>query len=107
MPDAETGDTRGTVEPFKYIQFGINNLIARLTLSHAPHNVLTVPMMKEMAEAIESLNGRAMSSAFFCNPRKLRFPPGSRSKIRGPIVSSRRSMHSPAFSRLWSTSPSR
>jgi len=58
MPDAETGDTRGVVEPYKYIQFEIDNVIARLTLSHAPHNVLTVPMMKEMAEAIESLNGR-------------------------------------------------
>src|SRR5262245_18002468 len=59
MPDPDTGDARGTVEPFKYIQFEVNNLIARLTLSHAPHNVLTVPMMKEMAEAIESLNGRS------------------------------------------------
>ena len=53
-----TGDTRVAKQPLKYIKFEIGNFIARLTLSHAPHNVLTVPMMKEMAEAIESLNGR-------------------------------------------------
>src|SRR5215813_14456135 len=58
VPDADTGDLRVAAQPFKYIQFEIKNFIARLTLSHAPHNVLTVPMMKEMAEAIESLNGR-------------------------------------------------
>ncbi|HSM84916.1 MAG TPA: enoyl-CoA hydratase/isomerase family protein, partial [Candidatus Limnocylindrales bacterium] len=53
-----TGDTRIAKAPLKYIQFEISNLIAHITMSHAPHNVLTVPMMKEMAEAIESLNGR-------------------------------------------------
>jgi enoyl-CoA hydratase/carnithine racemase len=54
-----TGDTRPPAAGYKYILFEINEFIARLTLNHAPHNVLTVPMMKEMAEAIESLNGRA------------------------------------------------
>jgi cyclohexa-1,5-dienecarbonyl-CoA hydratase len=59
MPDADTGDTRVVVAPpLKFIQFEITNFIARLTMSHAPHNVMTVPMMKEMAEAIESLTGR-------------------------------------------------
>ena len=53
-----TGDTRVPAQPLKYIQFEVSNFIARLTMNHAPHNVLTVPMMKEMAEAIESLNGR-------------------------------------------------
>src|SRR5499427_1019615 len=43
---------------FKYIQFEVINFIARLTLDHPPHNVLAIPLMKEMAEAIESLNGR-------------------------------------------------
>src|SRR5262249_1935960 len=59
VPDAETGDLRVATPPPKFIQFTIANYIARITMNHAPHNVLTVPMMKEMAEAIESLNGRA------------------------------------------------
>src|SRR5262245_16663145 len=54
-----TGDQRVSAPSYKYIQFSVIDSIARLTLNHAPHNVLTVPMMKEMAEAIESLNGRA------------------------------------------------
>ena len=45
-------------ESFKYIRFEIANFIARLTLDNPPHNVLAVPMMKEIAEAIESLNSR-------------------------------------------------
>ena len=60
LPEPDlTGDTRVPAKPLKYIKFEISTFIARLTMSHAPHNVLTVPMMKEMAEAIESLNGRA------------------------------------------------
>lgn len=43
---------------FKYIQFEVANYIARLTLDNPPHNVLAIPLMKEMAEAIESLNSR-------------------------------------------------
>lgn len=43
---------------FKYIRFEIASFIARLTLDNPPHNVLAVPMMKEIAEAIESLNSR-------------------------------------------------
>jgi enoyl-CoA hydratase/carnithine racemase len=54
-----TGDIRVPAQAYKYIQFSVVDSIARLNLNHAPHNVLTVPMMKEMAEAIESLNGRA------------------------------------------------
>jgi enoyl-CoA hydratase/carnithine racemase len=42
---------------FKYIQFQVQDYVARLILNHPPYNVLTVPMMAEMAEAIESLNG--------------------------------------------------
>ena len=59
LPETDlTGDTRVPAKPLKYIQFDIAGCIARLTMNHAPHNVLIVPMMKEMAEAIESLNGR-------------------------------------------------
>ena len=58
-PDVDTGDNRvAAPPPLKFVSFEITNFIARLTLNHAPHNVLTVPMMKERAEAIESLNGR-------------------------------------------------
>jgi cyclohexa-1,5-dienecarbonyl-CoA hydratase len=58
-----TGDDRAeAIQPpapgYKYIEFEVANYIARLTLDNPPHNVLAVPMMKEMAEAIESLNGR-------------------------------------------------
>jgi len=41
------------------IKFDTTSYVARITLNHPPYNVLTVPMMKELAEAIESLNGRA------------------------------------------------
>src|SRR5216684_7468200 len=66
------GETQADAQ--KLIQFEISDFIARLTLNHPPHNVLTVPMMKEMAEAIESLNGRGdvkailmqSSQAAFC-----------------------------------------
>src|SRR5207302_11299104 len=50
--------------------------IARLTLNHAPHNVLTVPMMKEMAEAIESLNGRADVKAILLQSAQQAFSAG-------------------------------
>lgn len=43
---------------FKFISFDTSTAIAQITLNHAPYNLLTVPMMVELAEAIESLNGR-------------------------------------------------
>ncbi len=43
---------------FKFIVFDVSTAIAHITLNHAPYNLLTVPMMTELAEAIESLNGR-------------------------------------------------
>lgn len=42
----------------RFIQFDTTSFVARLTLNHAPYNVLTVPMMVEIAEAIESLSSR-------------------------------------------------
>src|SRR5207302_3485487 len=50
--------------------------IARLTLNHAPHNVLTIPIMKEMAEAIESLNGRADVKAILLQSGQQAFSAG-------------------------------
>ena len=43
---------------FKFIVFDTSSFAARITMNHPPYNVLTVPMMTELAEAIESLNGR-------------------------------------------------
>jgi cyclohexa-1,5-dienecarbonyl-CoA hydratase len=60
----------------KYIQFEISNFIARLTLDHPPHNVLAVPMMKEMAEAIESLNGRPDVKAILLQSSQATFSAG-------------------------------
>ena len=71
-----TGDTRVPAVAYKYIQFEVVNSIARLTLNHAPHNVLTVPMMKEMAEAIESLNGRADVKAILLQSSQQAFSAG-------------------------------
>src|SRR5450432_146929 len=71
-----TGDTRVPAQPLKYIQFEISNFIARLTMCHAPHNVLTVPMMKEMAEAIESLNGRTDVKAILLQSSQQAFSAG-------------------------------
>jgi cyclohexa-1,5-dienecarbonyl-CoA hydratase len=45
-------------QAFKYIRFDTSTFVARVTLNFPPYNVLTVPMMVELAEAIESLNGR-------------------------------------------------
>jgi cyclohexa-1,5-dienecarbonyl-CoA hydratase len=71
-----TGDTRTVAPAYKYIQFAVVDSIARLTLNHAPHNVLTVPMMKEMAEAIESLNGRADVKAILLQSAQQAFSAG-------------------------------
>jgi len=71
-----TGDTQATPVTYRYIQFEISSFIARLTLNHAPHNVLTIPMMKEMAEAIESLNGRADVKAILLQSSQAAFSAG-------------------------------
>lgn len=77
VPETDlTGDTRTAAKPLKYIQFEIADCIARLTMSHAPHNVLIVPMMKEMAEAIESLNGRTDVKAILLQSSQQAFSAG-------------------------------
>ena len=47
-----------TGKSYKFIVFQIVSSIAHVTLNHPQYNLLTVPMMSELAEAIESLNGR-------------------------------------------------
>src|SRR5262249_17133755 len=75
-PDLDTGDTRVAATPPKYINFEVTSFIARLTMCHAPHNVLIVPMMKEMAEAIESLNGRSDIKAILLQSSQQAFSAG-------------------------------
>src|SRR4051812_902853 len=43
---------------YKHIIFDTSSYVARITLNNPPYNVLTVPLMMEMTQAIESLNGR-------------------------------------------------
>ena len=42
----------------KFITFDTSTAVAHITLNHAPYNLLTIAMMQELAESIESLNGR-------------------------------------------------
>jgi cyclohexa-1,5-dienecarbonyl-CoA hydratase len=42
----------------KFILFDTSTFAARITLNNPPYNVLTVPLMTEVAQAIESLNSR-------------------------------------------------
>ena len=43
------------VKIYKFIEFDIDESLARITLNHPPYNVLTVALMTELADAIESL----------------------------------------------------
>src|SRR5437016_4161249 len=63
-------------EQLKFIQFDIANNIARITLNHAPYNVLTVPMMTELAQSIESLNGRGDIKAILISSAQKTFSAG-------------------------------
>lgn len=55
---ATASTTPAPPKTYKFVLFDTSTFVARLTLNHAPYNVLTVPMMTELAECIESLNGR-------------------------------------------------
>jgi cyclohexa-1,5-dienecarbonyl-CoA hydratase len=59
MATATTGQPGAEPKGYKFIQFDTSGMFARLTLNNPPVNVLNVPMMVEMADAIESLNGRS------------------------------------------------
>src|SRR5215469_11188208 len=69
-------ESRQPAPGFKYIKFEIASFIARLTLDNPPHNVLAVPMMKEMAEAIESLHGRGDVKAILLQSAQSTFSAG-------------------------------
>jgi len=53
-----TAGSTAAAKSYKFIAFDTATFVARITMNHPPYNVLTVPMMTELAEAIESLNGR-------------------------------------------------
>src|SRR5712672_1326091 len=63
-------------EQVKFLQFEVVDAIARITLNHAPYNVLTVPMMTEMAQSIESLNGRSDIKAILVGSSQKTFSAG-------------------------------
>lgn len=63
-------------EGYKFILFDTSTYIARITLNHPPYNVLTVPLMQEMAEAIESLNGRGDIKAILIDSNQKTFSAG-------------------------------
>src|SRR5437868_1058385 len=63
-------------EGLKFIQFELLNFVARITLNHPPHNVLTVPMMTELAQCIESLNGRPEIKAILLSSSQRAFSAG-------------------------------
>ena len=66
----------GAAIAFKYILFDTSTYIAHITLNNPPYNVLTVPLMREMAEAIESLNGRGDIKAIFLDSSQRTFSAG-------------------------------
>jgi len=61
---------------FKYIGFDTSSFVARITLNHAPYNVLTVPLMTELAVAIESLNGHGDIKAILLDSSQKTFSAG-------------------------------
>lgn len=63
-------------EALKFIQYEEANFVARISLNHAPHNVLTVPMMNEMAQCIEALNGRGEIKAILLTSSQRAFSAG-------------------------------
>lgn len=54
-----TSGATPAAKTYKYILFDTSTYAARLTLNHPPYNVLTVPLMDEVADAIEGLNGHS------------------------------------------------
>lgn len=58
MATATDGAPAPAKPGYKFIQFDTSGFVARLVLNHAPYNVLTVPMMAEIADAIEGLSSR-------------------------------------------------
>jgi len=66
----------GAATTFRHIQFDMSTYIAHITLNNPPYNVLTVPLMREIAEAIERLNGRGDIKAILMDSSQRTFSAG-------------------------------
>src|SRR5438105_10089351 len=74
---ASVADSKpAAAEGFKFIQFDTSSFVARLVLHHPPYNVLTVPMMVEIAEAIEGLSTRSDIKAILVSSSQKMFSAG-------------------------------
>src|SRR5437763_15242790 len=76
MATATDGSPAPVKEGFKFIQFDTSSFVARLVLNHPPYNVLTVPMMVEIAEAIEGLSTRSDIKAILITSSQKMFSAG-------------------------------
>lgn len=56
-PVSEGSEAEGKSE-FKFIRWDVSGLVAHLSMNRPKQNILTIPMLKEMCKAIESLNMR-------------------------------------------------
>src|SRR5947209_19744768 len=73
---ATVSTTPATGRTTKFINFDTSTYAARITLNHPPYNVLTVPLMNELADAIESLNGRGDIKAILLESNQKTFSAG-------------------------------
>ena len=65
-----------TAQEYKFIKFELAREVAHLTLNHPDKNVLSWGLMKELAEAIESLNGRGEVKAILMDSSQKAFSYG-------------------------------
>src|SRR5512140_1203308 len=75
-PMVEVAEPKDDKKGYKFIVFDTTTFVARITLNHPPYNVLTVPLMNELAEAIESLNGRGDIKAILLESTQKTFSAG-------------------------------
>src|SRR3954464_4965431 len=70
--------TTGTIpaQQYKLIKFELQNSVAHITLHNPERNVLTWGLMNDMAEAIESLNGRGDVKAILLDSSQKAFSYG-------------------------------
>ena len=71
-----TDSTPSAAQGYKYIHFDTSSFVARLTLHHPPYNVLTVPMMNEISDAIEGLSSRSDIKAILITSSQKMFSAG-------------------------------
>jgi enoyl-CoA hydratase/carnithine racemase len=76
MATATDGAAAPVKEGFKFIQYDTSSFVAKLVLNHPPYNVLTVPMMGEIAEAIEGLSSRNDIKAILITSNQKMFSAG-------------------------------